>query len=218
LLEHCVEQTETGDPAEMRETFGRIFGLLHRIDECMGDIIFFADEGGSWQVGVEWEKVLPAWLKCLAAAAEPDEYAAAAIRHIDAFENWNREKHLATALELANGAQRQAVEALLHAMERQQRERRFRRPSVLREEPVDHLETDEEKELFDAPIADLGLSGRAQIALCRHAGIETVRELVRKTEMDVLKIKNLGRKTLNEIRLALAERGVSLGMGRLRRW
>lgn len=214
LLEHCVEQSETGEVVEVREAFERIFGLLHRIDECMEDIIFFADEGGSWQVGVEWKKVFPAWFKCLAVAAEPDEYAAAVVKHIEAFENWNREKHLATAREIANPAQRQAVEALLAAMEKERQRRRFRRPLPLPEEPVDHNETDEEKELFDTPIADLGLSGRAQIALCRNAGIETVRELVRKTEMDVLKIKNLGRKTLNEIRLALADRGLSLGMRR----
>jgi hypothetical protein len=25
------------------------------------DVIFFADEGGSWQVGVDWERVLPPW-------------------------------------------------------------------------------------------------------------------------------------------------------------
>ena len=90
LLEHCVEQAETGDAVEMREAFDCIFGLLHRIDECMDDIVFFADEGGSWQVGIEWDMVLPAWFKCLAATAEPDEYAAAAIKHIEAFENWNR--------------------------------------------------------------------------------------------------------------------------------
>ena len=28
---------------------------------------------GAWQVGVHWEKVLPAWFKVLSATAEPDE-------------------------------------------------------------------------------------------------------------------------------------------------
>ncbi len=119
LLVHCVEQAGTGDVAEMCEAFESIFGLLHRIDECLDDIIFFADEGGSWQVGVDWNMVLPAWFKCLAATAEPDEYATAAIRPIDAFENWNREEHLAIALETANPAQRQAVETLLDTMEKE---------------------------------------------------------------------------------------------------
>jgi len=214
LLEHCVEQARTGQAVETQEAFEFIFGLLHRIDDCMEDIIFFADEAGSWQVGVEWERVFPAWLKCLAVAAEPDEYAAAAIKHIDAFLSWNRKEFLATALEIAYAVQRQAVEALLDRMERERQERRFRRTPPLPEEPVEHTETNEEKELLDTLIADLGLSGRAQIALCRNAGIKTVRELVQRTEVDVLRIKNLGRKTLKEIRLALADRGVSLGMRR----
>ena len=46
LLDRCVEQAKTADPAEVFQAFGIIFGLLDRIDECRQDIIFFADDGG----------------------------------------------------------------------------------------------------------------------------------------------------------------------------
>jgi hypothetical protein len=51
-----------------------LFGLLTHIDEGRDDVIFFADEGDSWQVGVDWAKVLPVWFRVLSATAEPEEY------------------------------------------------------------------------------------------------------------------------------------------------
>ncbi len=36
------------------QVFEVIFSLLRHIDECTDDILFFADEGGSWEVGVNW--------------------------------------------------------------------------------------------------------------------------------------------------------------------
>ena len=46
-----------------------IFNLLDQIDQSSHDILFLADEGGSWEVGVDWENVLPAWFKVLSATA-----------------------------------------------------------------------------------------------------------------------------------------------------
>jgi hypothetical protein len=74
LLGRCVSQAKKGDPAGSRQAFDILFGLLDHVDECLDDVIFFADEGGSWQVGVDWEKVLPAWMKVLSATADPEEY------------------------------------------------------------------------------------------------------------------------------------------------
>jgi DNA-directed RNA polymerase alpha subunit len=45
-----------------------------------------------------------------------------------------------------------------------------------------------------------------------NANILTVRALVQKTEAEVLKVKNLGRKGLNEIKAFLGQEGLSLGM------
>jgi hypothetical protein len=75
LFKDVLQFSAEGDPGEARQAFELLFALLRRIDEGEDDVVFFADEGGSWQVGVDWPKVLPAWFRCLAATAEPEEYA-----------------------------------------------------------------------------------------------------------------------------------------------
>ena len=42
--------------------------------------------------------------------------------------------------------------------------------------------------------------------------VETVRQLVQKTEPELLKTKNFGRKSLNEIKEILADMNLTLGM------
>ena len=46
----------------------------------------------------------------------------------------------------------------------------------------------------------------------KNANIRTIRELVQKTEPEMLKTKNFGRKSLNEIKEILSSMGLSLGM------
>ena len=46
----------------------------------------------------------------------------------------------------------------------------------------------------------------------KNANIQTIRELVMKTENEMLKTKNFGRKSLNEIKEILTRMGLSLGM------
>lgn len=75
LLERCVAHSKKEDPATVCQAFEIVFSLLSEIDEGTDDILFFADEGGSWEVGVDWENVLPAWFKVLSATASPSEYA-----------------------------------------------------------------------------------------------------------------------------------------------
>jgi hypothetical protein len=70
-----VAQSKKEDPAMVCQAFEIIFCLLSKIDEGTDDILFFADEGGSWQIGVHWENVLPAWFRVLSATAGPSEYA-----------------------------------------------------------------------------------------------------------------------------------------------
>lgn len=60
-------------------------------------------------------------------------------------------------------------------------------------------------------VNELELSVRAANCL-KNAGIETIAELVQKTESEMLKTKNFGRKSLNEIKEILSEMGLSLGM------
>ena len=58
---------------------------------------------------------------------------------------------------------------------------------------------------------ELELSVRSYNCL-KNANIRTIRELVQKTEGEMLKTKNFGRKSLNEIKEVLASMGLSLGM------
>ena len=46
----------------------------------------------------------------------------------------------------------------------------------------------------------------------KNANIQTIGELVCKTEAEMLKTKNFGRKSLNEIKEILASMGLGLGM------
>ena len=109
FLDRCVEQAKTVAPADARQAFDIIFGLLDRIDECREDIIFFADEAGSWQVGVRWEKVLPPWFKVLSATAEPEEYAHRIVGLLKHHYDYGSAKMLAIARRVATPAQRQAL-------------------------------------------------------------------------------------------------------------
>lgn len=60
-------------------------------------------------------------------------------------------------------------------------------------------------------VDDLELSVRSANCL-RNANIRFIGELVRRTEAEMLKTKNFGRKSLNEIKALLSEMGLSLGM------
>jgi DNA-directed RNA polymerase subunit alpha len=66
-------------------------------------------------------------------------------------------------------------------------------------------------EHLDKSVEELELSVRSYNCL-RNANIRTIRELVQKSETDMLKTKNFGRKSLNEIKEILQSMGLSLGM------
>src|SRR5687767_1150808 len=66
-------------------------------------------------------------------------------------------------------------------------------------------------EHLDKSVEELELSVRSYNCL-KNANIRTIRELVQKTEAEMLKTKNFGRKSLNEIKEILHSMGLSLGM------
>jgi len=66
-------------------------------------------------------------------------------------------------------------------------------------------------ENLDKSVEELELSVRSYNCL-KNANIRTIRELVQKTEGEMLKTKNFGRKSLNEIKDILHSMGLSLGM------
>ncbi len=109
LLERCMISTKENDPREVGEAMDTLFGLLDHIDECLDDIIFFADEGGSWQVGVDWAKVLPVWFKVLSATAGPEEYAKRITSMLSRHYSYGRDKMLPIARRTATPAQRKSL-------------------------------------------------------------------------------------------------------------
>lgn len=66
-----------------------------------------------------------------------------------------------------------------------------------------------EAELLETPIEDLQLSVRSLNCL-KRAGIRTIGELLTYSEEDVMKLKNFGQKSLDEIKDKLVERNLSL--------
>jgi DNA-directed RNA polymerase subunit alpha len=66
-------------------------------------------------------------------------------------------------------------------------------------------------ENLDKSVEELELSVRSYNCL-KNANIRTIRELVQKSEGEMLKTKNFGRKSLNEIKEILSTMGLSLGM------
>ena len=60
-------------------------------------------------------------------------------------------------------------------------------------------------------LAELELSVRATNCL-ESEGITTVRDLVIRTEEELLEVRNFGETTLREVKQKLTERGLSLGM------
>ncbi len=82
------------------------------------------------------------------------------------------------------------------------------------EEPEIEAEDEAEEEFNEnlfKRVDELELSVRSQNCL-QNAGIEYIYQLVEKSEAEMLKTKNFGRKSLNEIKEILSDLGLSLGM------
>jgi DNA-directed RNA polymerase subunit alpha len=73
---------------------------------------------------------------------------------------------------------------------------------------VEKEETKKEK-VLEMTIEELDLSVRSYNCL-KRASINTVEELINKTEEDMMKVRNLGRKSLEEVNQKLAALGLSL--------
>ncbi|WP_447984185.1 DNA-directed RNA polymerase subunit alpha [Nitrospira sp. Nam74] len=90
----------------------------------------------------------------------------------------------------------------------------FIHPESTGEAKSDQRKDDEQsatnKNLFRS-VNELELSVRAANCL-KNANIKTIADLVQKTEMEMLKTKNFGKKSLNEIKEILTEMGLGLGM------
>jgi DNA-directed RNA polymerase subunit alpha len=79
------------------------------------------------------------------------------------------------------------------------------------QEPEPEIKPSPFNENLDRSVEELELSVRSYNCL-KNADIRTIRELVQKTEAEMLKTKNFGRKSLNEIKEILGAMGLHLGM------
>ncbi len=86
------------------------------------------------------------------------------------------------------------------------------------EETTDEVNVDDQtpppvpyNEHLDRSVDELELSVRSYNCL-KNADIKTIRELVQRSEIEMLKTKNFGRKSLNEIKEILSGMGLGLGM------
>ena len=71
------------------------------------------------------------------------------------------------------------------------------------------IRTGEEPDIDEMTIEELELSVRSFNCL-KRAAINTVEELTQKSEDDMMKVRNLGKKSLDEVKAKLEELGLSL--------
>ena len=74
------------------------------------------------------------------------------------------------------------------------------------------MEIKGDKKVLEMTIEELDLSVRSFNCL-KRAGINTVEDLINKTEDDMMKVRNLGRKSLDEVISKLASLGYTLSAG-----
>jgi len=82
LIDRCVAAVEKEPASEVLDSMGVLLGLLELIDDSGQEVLFFADEGGSWLVGVDWGQVLPVWIRVLSASTDAKGFVIAVVeRH-----------------------------------------------------------------------------------------------------------------------------------------
>ena len=86
----------------------------------------------------------------------------------------------------------------------------FEETTELAEEPVERVAT-QMYEVLNRSVEELELSVRSYNCL-KNANIQTIGDLVQKSEAEMLRTKNFGRKSLNEIKEILSGLGLSFGM------
>lgn len=78
--------------------------------------------------------------------------------------------------------------------------------------PVFIADTSERDKALDSPIEDLELSVRSYNCLKRE-GVNTVQQLIEQSEGDLMKIRNFGAKSIEEVKDKLTQLGLSLKSG-----
>ena len=71
------------------------------------------------------------------------------------------------------------------------------------------MDTTSDDRILERTIEELDLSVRSYNCL-KRAGINTVYDLTEKSEAEMMKVRNLGRKSLEEVKIKLADLGLGL--------
>jgi hypothetical protein len=108
-MDRCIGEAETAKLEVVLEAFELLLDLVRRIDSGTVDIIFFADDGGSWQFGIDWPKTVGAYASCLGRALAPGEFAAKTVAVIDEFERFDRVRLIEAASRVAPSSHRDAL-------------------------------------------------------------------------------------------------------------
>lgn len=109
LVDACLRAERAGDLETAAEGLELLIGLMREIDRCERDIVFFADEAGSWQVGVSWERVLPAWFRSLSPKMDAHEWAETVVDALNDFAGHQTSEMLAAARDSGTPEQRAAL-------------------------------------------------------------------------------------------------------------
>jgi hypothetical protein len=112
LMGRCIRASAKGPRNATREAFALLIEILRRIDDSPDDVVFFADEAGSWQVPVDWRSAVPAYFRCLADDLPPEEFAREVDRTVTDFVDHERPHHLGAARRVANTEQKKALQRL----------------------------------------------------------------------------------------------------------
>ena len=112
LTRRCIRAAKTAPPLAVREAFEMLFELLRHIDKANDEIIFFADEGGSRDIGVDWRLVFPAYFRCVGETASAHVFAQVVDHVIRDFADYQRPHYLQIARRVANADQNAALRAL----------------------------------------------------------------------------------------------------------
>ena len=107
-----MEESKKRNVANVRRAFDILFDLLDRFDDADDRMVFFADEGGSWMVGIDWKQVLPAWFRVLSATADPAEYVQRFEAFVGRYCNYQRAELLGEARQVATPSQRKELAEL----------------------------------------------------------------------------------------------------------
>jgi DNA-directed RNA polymerase subunit alpha len=86
----------------------------------------------------------------------------------------------------------------------------FDEEGVAGDEEIDE-EEERVRQILNTPVEELELSVRSSNCL-KNANIRTIGDLTKKTEDEIAKTRNFGKKSLNEIKEKLKEWNLSLGM------